>query len=164
MRGEVSAFVLAVLLSVIVSYAVAQEMPTAPLVKPINPKLINITGTWKHVSMTPSVTGVCPAGGPASGSSTITKSGRGYTLAFVSGRVCKPASMCIFKGTLSGNELVLSNTAIVDNEGGAATNALRLTVYTNEHISGEGSSRYVHPEGFACHWRYGLTLTRKSGK
>jgi len=164
MKKEVSSFVLAVSLLVIVSCAVAQDIPVAPLVKPIHPKLINISGTWKYVSSTPSVRGVCPAGGPASGSCTITKGSRGYSLVFVSGRVCKPASMCTFKGTLSGNELVFSNTAIVDNEGGSATNALRLTVYTNEHISGEGSSRYVHPEGFQCQWSHGITLTRKSGK
>ena len=42
-------------------------------------------------------------GGPASGTCTITKSGDTYTLKILSGRVCKPASMCTFTGQLSGN-------------------------------------------------------------
>lgn len=164
MKKKVACFVLTVFSLMMSGSIFAQEIPTVPLNKPINPKLINISGTWNYEASMPSVKGMCPAGGPASGTCSLTKGGSGYTLVFLSGRVCKPASMCTFKGTLSGNELVLSNTDTVDKEGGSVTNALRLTVYTNGHLSGEGSSRYVHPEGFECQWSHGLTLTRKSAR
>ncbi len=164
MKKEVTWVFLTVISMMMLGSTFAQEIPTVPLNKPINPKLINNTGSWNYEASMPSVKGMCPAGNPASGTCSLTKGGDGYTLVFLSGRVCKPASMCTFKGTLSGNELVLSNTDTVDKEGGTVTNALRLTVYTNGHLSGEGSSRYIHPEGFECQWSHGLTLTRKSGR
>jgi hypothetical protein len=109
---------------------------------------------------------MCPAGGPASGTLTINKGGgdRPYILVFQSGRVCNPASLCTFNGTLSGNELVFVNEARVDDEGGEVTNAFRLTVLTNELATGEASSRYIHPDGMECQWSYRITLRRKSGK
>ena len=55
--------------------AMAQDIPSVPLTKLIDPKLINITGTWNYTSSASVVTGVCPPGGPASGTCTITKSG-----------------------------------------------------------------------------------------
>lgn len=144
--------------------ASAQEIPNVPLTKLIDPKLINITGTWNYISSASVVTGVCPPGGSASGTCTITKSGDTYTLKILSGRVCKPASMCTFTGQLSGNVLTLSNTDTVDSERGSVTNALGLTVYNNEYITGNSSSRYVHPKGFECHWSNTMTLERKLGK
>ncbi len=142
----------------------AQENPTAQLTKPIDPKLINITGTWNYTASASVVTGVCPPGGPASGTCTITKSGDTYTLKILSGRVCKPASMCTFTGQLSGNVLTLSNTDTVDSERGTATNALGLLVVSNEFIDGRSSSRYVHPQGYECQWSNTMTLDRKLRK
>ena len=130
----------------------------------IDPKLINITGTWNYTSSASVVTGVCPPGGPASGTCTITKSGDTYTLKILSGRVCKPASMCTFTGQLSGNSLTLSNTDTVDSERGAVTNALGLMVVSNEFIDGRSSSRYVHPQGYECQWSNTMTLDRKLKK
>jgi hypothetical protein len=144
--------------------ASAQEIPTAQLTKPIDPKLINITGTWNYTASASVVTGVCPPGGPASGTCTITKSGDSYTLKILSGRVCKPASMCTFTGQLSGNSLTLSNKDTVDSERGTATNALGLTVVSNEFIDGRSSSRYLHPQGYECQWNNTMTLDRKLGK
>ena len=144
--------------------ASAQEIPSVPLTKLIDPKLINITGTWNYSSSASVVTGVCPPGGPASGTCTITKSGDTYTLKILSGRVCKPASMCIFTGQLSGNTLTLSNTDTVDSERGSVTNALGLTVVSNEFIDGRSSSRYVHPQGYECQWSNTMTLDRKLKK
>jgi hypothetical protein len=151
--------VLAVLL--VGGISIAQEdIPVVPLVAPINPALIDIVGTWSYTASASSVTGPCPSGPASSGTATNSGGAGGYTLVFISGMVCSPSSMCTYAGTLSGNSLVVSNTAVVDDEGGSATNALGLTVYTNGHISGDGSSRYVHHEGFECHWRYTITLTR----
>ena len=137
-----------------------EDIPIVPLVPPIDPQLINIVETWNYTTSGSTVTGPCPPGPAGSGTITISGGAGGYTLVFVSGRVCSPASMCTFSGTLSGNTLLVSNADTVDDEGGSATDALALTVYTNGHISGDGSSRYVHPEGFECHWSYAVTLTR----
>jgi len=135
----------------------AQDIPTVPLVKLIDPKLIRITGTWNYEM-------VSSAGPPASGMCSITGGKGVYTLVLSTGAVCKPRSMCTFTGELSGNTLVLSNADTVDNEGGTATNAMRLTVFSNELIGGEGSSRYVHPEGYERQWSETMTLKRKKGK
>ena len=141
--------------------SVAQDdIPIVPLVPPIDPALINIVGTWGYTTSGSSVTGVCPPGPAASGTVTISGGAGGYTVVFVSGRICSPASMCTFTGTLAGNTLLVSNADTVDDEGGSASDALNLTVYNNGFISGNGSSSYIHPEGFECHWSYTITLTR----
>jgi hypothetical protein len=141
--------------------SVAQEdMPIVPLTPPIDPKLIDIVGSWSYVTSASSVTGMCPAGPASSGTITISGGAGGYTVVFVSGRVCNPASMCTFTGTLSGNNLLVSNADTVDNEGGSAGNALNLTVYSNGMITGNGSSSYIHPDGFECHWSYTISMTR----
>jgi hypothetical protein len=72
--------------------------------------------------------------------------------------------MCIFTGQLAGNNLVLSNTDIVDSEKGTVTNALGLLVVSNEFIDGRSSSRYTHPECHECQWSNTMTLDRKLGK
>jgi hypothetical protein len=144
----------------ICSTVTAQEIPSVPLSKPIDPKLINITGTWKYTSSASTVTGMCPPGGPAAGNASLAKSDETYTLKILSGRVCKPASMCIFTGQLTGNTLTLSNTDVVDSEKGTVTNALGLLVVNNEFIDGRSTSRYVHPEGHECQWSKTMTLYR----
>lgn len=167
-RRKVNAVVLVIILSILIGgSAFAQnDIPTVPLVKPINPKLIKITGTWNYSAKMPTMQGMCPAGNAASGTLTINKGSgdRPYILVFRSGRVCNPASLCTVNGTLSGNELVFVNEAKVDDEGGEVTNAFRMTVLTCELATGEASSRYLHPDGIGCHWSYGITLTRKAGK
>lgn len=137
--------------------AAAGDIPTVPLTKPIDPKLINITGTW-HYEM------ISSGGPPAAGTCSLTGGKGGYTLVLQSGAVCKPKSMCTFTGELTGNTLILSNTDTVDNEGGSVTNAMRLFVQSNEFIHGNGSSRYVHPEGYQKHWTETMTMTRGKGK
>ena len=166
---KINAAVFSIMLAVVLSSSSAfsqSDILLVPLVKPINPKLIRISGTWNYSATMPSVQGMCTAGGPASGTLTISKGGgaRPYILVFQSGRVCNPASLCTFNGTLSGNELVFVNEARVDDEGGEVTNAFRLTVLTNELATVEASSRYLHPDGMECQWSYGITLRRKSGK
>lgn len=156
--------VIVICLAMVYSKSSAQDIPTIPLNKPINPKLINITGTWNYISSAPAVTGPCPSGGPALGTAVISKSGDTYTLKIASGRTCNPASMCVFSGQLSGNTLTLSNTDTVDSDGGTATNALGLLVVNNEFIDGRSSSRYVHPEGGQCQWSNTITLDRRVKK
>jgi hypothetical protein len=148
------------MLGVFVSASVAGDTPLVPLDPPINPALINIVGTWDYTSSASSVTGTCPPGPAASGTVTITGGAGAYTVVFISGRTCSPASMCTFTGTLSGNTLLVSNADTVDDEGGSAGNALNLMVYNNQFISGSGSSSYIHPGGFECHWSYTINLTR----
>jgi hypothetical protein len=168
---KIKAAVFSIVLAVVLcssSVFSQDDIPLVPLVKPINPKLIKINGTWNYNATMPTVQGMCPPGGPASGTLTISKGGgdrdRPYILVFQSGRVCNPASLCTFHGTLTGNELVFVNEAKADDEGGEATNAFRLTVLTNELATGEASSRYIHPDGMECQWSYSITLRRKSGK
>jgi hypothetical protein len=166
---KINAAVFSIMLAIVFIGASAfaqSDIPTVSLVKPINPKLINIIGTWNYSATMPTVQGMCPAGNAASGTLTISKGNgsRPYILVFQSGRVCNPASLCTFNGTLSGNELVFVNEAKVDDEGGEATNAFRLTVLTNELATGNASSRYFHPDGMECQWTYGITLKRKTGK
>lgn len=146
------------------TFSGAQEIPTVPLTKPIDPKLINITGTWTYTASASTVTGMCPPGPPASGTAIIAKTGDTYTLKILSGRVCKPASMCTFAGQLLGNTLAFSNSDTVDNERGRVTNALGLLVVNNEFIDGRSSSRYVHPEGNECQWSNTMTLDRNLKK
>ena len=166
---KIKAAVVSIILAVILSGGSAfsqSDIPLVPLVKPINPKLIKIIGTWNYNATMPTVQGMCPAGSAASGTLTISKGSgdRPYILVFQSGRVCNPASLCTFNGTLSGNELVFVNEAKVDDEGGEVTNAFRLTVLTNELATGSASSRYVHPDGMECQWSYSITLNRKARK
>lgn len=166
---KINAAVFSIMLAVVLcsSSAFSQsDIPLVPLVKPRNPKLIKISGTWNYNATMPSVQGMCPAGGPASGTLTISKGSgvRPYILVFQSGRVCNPASLCTFHGTLTGNELVFVNEAKADDEGGEVTNAFRLTVLTNDVATGNASSRYIHPDGMECQWSYSITLRRKSGK
>jgi hypothetical protein len=148
-------------LCVLASVSLARDdVPLVPLEPPIDPALINIVGIWNYTSSDSSVTGVCPPGPAASGTVTISGGVGGYTVVFVSGRACSPASMCTFTGTLTGNTLLVSNADTVDDEGGSASDALNLTVYSNTFISGGGSSSYIHPEGFECHWSYSINLSR----
>ena len=98
--------------------AIAQDIPTPQLTKLIDPRLINITGTWNYISSASVVTGVCPPGGPASGTCTITKSGDTYTLKILSGRVCKPARCAPSPGNYQEMSLPsLTQTLLIANEG-----------------------------------------------
>ncbi len=161
MKKTVISLIILFTLVIAGSVSMAQEdMPLVPLTPPIDPSLINIVGTWNYSTSASTVSGMCPPGPASSGTITITGGGGNYTLVFASGRECRPVSMCTFTGTLSGNNLLLSNADTVDDEGGSASNALNLTVYNNGLITGSGSSSYIHPEGFECHWDYTINMTR----
>ncbi len=99
-------------------------------------------------------------GGGGSGKIEMTQDGDEVTLVFTSGRKCRPKSMCTFEGTLSGDELVVSNTAKVDDEGGTVKNDLVLTLSGADTASGTSESSYTHPEGMECRWGSKVTLNR----
>ncbi len=138
----------------------ADDIKPVPI--PIPPNKIDLSGTWNYTSTLPQVTGQCPAGAPASGTLKISQKGKAVTLQYTSGAVCKPKSVCKYDGSLSGNQLTLSNHTVVDDEGGNVTNALGLVVASNESINGRASSRYLHPGGMECHWENSIKISRKA--
>ena len=111
-----------------------------------------VSDTWKK--------GPCPAGKGGSGTLEMTQNGEKVTLVFVSGRTCRPESMCTFEGTVSGEELAVSNSAKVDDEGGVAKNEIALTLTGDDTATGTSESSYTHPGGMQCRWGSKLTLTR----
>jgi hypothetical protein len=127
---------------------------------PKDPHKVNFTGSWQYRTTNHHVTGTCPVGTPTHGTLEIGNRGGAVTLTFKSGIVCKPESLCHYTGAINGDDVVLSSHAVVDNEGGSATNAIRLSIYSATRASGEVSSRYVHPQGFECHWTYRIELSR----
>ncbi|MBW1808927.1 MAG: hypothetical protein JRJ87_12105 [Deltaproteobacteria bacterium] len=109
-----------------------------------------LSGTWNFSNFNHSVTGGCPNGSDATGSLVINQTGDSFTLEFISGMTCSPPSMCLFSGTVSGAEYTGSNTAVVDNEGGVATNTFVLTASSAIEAAGHTVSTYVHPQN---RWR-----------
>jgi len=120
----------------------------------------DVGGEWSYEAYDTWKKGPCPTGKGGSGTLEMTQDGDEVTLVFLSGRGCRPASMCTFEGTLSGQELVVSNSAQVDEEGGVAKNEIVLTLSGENSASGTSESSYTHPGGMQCRWGSKLTLTR----
>jgi len=121
---------------------------------------LDITGDW-HFSVSDTwKKGPCPKGRGGPGDIKITQDGSTVTLVFVKGRKCRPASMCTFTGSFSGDTLEVSNSARVDDEGGMAKNAISLTFSGAKSAEGTSESSYTHPGGMQCRWGSKLTLTR----
>jgi len=125
-----------------------------------DPSNVAFSGVWSYTVTPLSVVGMCPPGIPGSGELSITVAGDVVTLTFLSGRTCSPPSMCTFTGHIEGGQIIVSNTAIVDDEGGSATNAIALSLSSDSNGWGSSSSRYLHPEGFECVWEESITITR----
>lgn len=134
-----------------------------PVPIPIEPDLIDLNGQWLYTRSGASVSGMCPAGNPASGTISIAQTGSQVSLNIVSGSVCDPGSVCQFSGALDENQLVVGNSPTVDEEGGKVTNTMSLVVMANDSMHGTSTSTYVHPKGFACSWSSQVTLSRTSG-
>lgn len=145
---------------VLALFAQATWADITPVPLPKKPNAINFVGSWRYHTSNHHVTGTCPLSAPTGGTLVIRRSGSTITLVFKSGTVCKPESLCHYTGAVKGDNLVFSNHAVVDNEGGNVTNAIRLSVYSATHAAGEVSSRYVHPQGFECHWTHNISLSR----
>jgi MYXO-CTERM domain-containing protein len=119
----------------------------------------DLTGTWSYVTTNNWVTGLCPKGQDSSGMLTITQTGDTVTLVVSSGMVCDPASMCSFAGTVSGADYTVSNSAVVDNEGGVAKNTVTFTASSASAAAGQDSSSYTL-DTFTCSWGFDITITR----
>jgi hypothetical protein len=120
----------------------------------------DVGGEWSYETSESWNKGPCPVGKAGSGKIEMTQDGDAVTLVFLSGRKCRPKSMCTFEGTLSGNELVVSNEAKVDDEGGMVKNAITLNLSGNDAAAGSSESSYTHPGGMECRWGSKVTLTR----
>jgi hypothetical protein len=123
----------------------------------------DLTGAWSYATQKSWHKGPCPMGSDAKGvlEIKVTKK-KTFTLVFKTGRVCKPKSMCSFKGTVKGPKYVGKNSAKVDNEGGTATNTITLTAKSDKEAEGSSHSKYVHPGGMVCTWGSKVVkLTRK---
>jgi hypothetical protein len=120
----------------------------------------DMSGDWSYETSESWNKGPCPMGKSGSGKIEITQDGDEVTLVFVSGRKCRPTSMCTFEGTLSGDKLVVSNAAKVDDEGGAVKNEITLTFSGADAASGTSESSYTHPGGMECRWGSKVKLTR----
>jgi len=137
----------------------AQDTEPTPL--PIDdPSKVDFTGVWTYTVTPMSVVGMCPPGVPGSGELSIAVAGDVVTLTFLSGRTCSPPSMCTFTGRVEEGQIMVSNTDVVDEEGGEATNAIALFLSSDSNGWGRGSSRYLHPSGFECVWEENITISR----
>jgi hypothetical protein len=139
--------------------SLAQEK-TDPTPIPLDPSTVDFTGTWNYSTSNHKVSGDCPNGSPMDGTLAITQTGNEVGLMVTSGAVCNPASMCMYSGGIDDEYLLVSNTDTVDDEGGSATNALRLHFYSSSEGRGESSSSYVHPKGFECQWGHQILVWR----
>lgn len=139
--------------------AVAQD-DIEPTPIPLDPSTVDFAGTWQYSTANHTVSGACPNGSAMDGTLAITRNGAEVELMITSGAVCDPASMCIYSGGIDDEYLLVSNTDTVDDEGGSATNALRLHFYSAAEGRGVSSSRYVHPSGFECQWSHDILIWR----
>ena len=142
--------------------SLAQE-DAEPVPIPLDPSTVDFSGTWNYATSNHTVSGDCPNGSPMDGTLAITQTGSEVGLMVMSGAVCNPASMCMYDGAIDDEYLLVSNTDTVDEEGGSATNALRLHFYSASEGRGESSSSYVHPEGFECQWSHQVLIWRSEG-
>jgi hypothetical protein len=137
--------------TLVVAALVAAPAPTEAL---------DVSGKWSYEVSAGWKRGPCPIGGGGSGEIQMTQKGDAVTLVFVSGRKCRPKSMCTFAGALAGQKLVVKNAATVDDESGQAKNEITLTFSGSDGASGTSESSYSHPQGMDCRWGSKLTLKR----
>lgn len=122
----------------------------------------DLTGTFTYQTFGHWKKGVCPSGRSSTGTLKIVQKGKRFTLTVLSGMSCSPASMCSFKGSISGASYKASNQAKVDNEGGVAANTLTFKASSKDAASGKDSSSYKHPSGVKCTWGFDFKLARKA--
>ena len=152
------ALLIVCLLAIPASIVTAQDVGPAPI--PVDPSKVDFTGVWSYTATPLSVTGMCPLGIPGSGELSVAVSGDVVTVTFHSGRTCDPGLLCTYTGSMKGEQILVSNTAVVDDEGGEATNSMALFFSSDSNGWGRGSSRYIHPEGFECVWNENITISR----
>ncbi|MDJ0627037.1 MAG: hypothetical protein QNJ44_02155 [Rhodobacter sp.] len=148
-----------VMLCISAQSALATNEPE-PAMLPIDAENIEFAGTWNYSTSNHQVSGRCPNGTPMAGTLDLTYGGGEVGLMVSSGATCNPGSMCMFSGSIMDGQLVVSNVDTVDDEGGIATNAMRIFFTSPEEGAGEVSSSYSHPDGFECQWSHRITLWR----
>ena len=136
----------------------ASDIEPVPL--PVDPASVDFTGSWNYSTANHQVSGACPNGSPMDGTLEITQSSGEVGLMVTSGAACDPASMCMYSGAIAEGAVLVSNTAVVDEESGSASNALQLFFSSAANGSGISASGYVHPEGFECQWSHNILLWR----
>lgn len=160
MKPHISALA-AILLTASVSGGWAQsgdDIPLQPL--PVPADQVDYTGSWNYSTFDHTVSGVCPAGGPMSGTLVITQEDALAQVLLESGAVCDPAFSCVFTGVVEDGDLVVGSSGIVDEEGGTVTNELRLYFFSETSGAGDATSVYNHPGGMTCIWSHRLMLSR----
>ena len=143
----------------------AQDIELVPLVPPdlgdrANVANIDLNGVWEFA--TSNHQGGCPggaAGFPMAGLMEISQAGGAIAMQVVSGAVCDPASMCSFTGEIAEGDLILWNSAPVDEEGGKVTNTLHLVFQNDSLAQGVGGSLYLHPK-MSCLWSWDMIVHR----
>jgi hypothetical protein len=128
-----------------------QFIPTTPLV-PSN-QSFDLNGVWYYQSTN-----------GLSGTMSIEQKGKSVTLEITSGSECRPVEVCLYSGTIDKNAVILSNSVVVDKEGGTVTSAMQLVISSDETASGTSTNHYVHPEGYEKRWDAELSLTRNKAE
>jgi len=145
--------------------ASAQEIPLVPLVPPdlgdkADAARIDLDGTWEFA--TSNHQGGCPGAGPGfpmGGLIEIGQTGGAIAMEIVSGATCDPAALCSFTGEIAEGDLILWNSASVDDEGGSVTNTLHLVFASDSLAQGVGGAYYHHPE-MDCLWSWDMMIHR----
>lgn len=141
----------------------AQDLPDSVPIS-VDAATIDFSGIWAFRSANHTVSGFCPNGTPMVGTLSISQQDGAIALQLLTGATCDPASMCSYTGEIIEGNVVLSNNDVVDDENGEVTNAVNLFFFSEASAGGNVSSRYLHPEGFECVWKYNLELTRPDDK
>ena len=122
---------------------------------------LDLSGEWTYAASKCWNKGPHPMGGDTTGTIKMTQKGAKVTLVVQTGRVCRPASMCVFAGKLKGKKLLVTNSATVDSEGGKAKNSIAVVFKDADRAAGKSKSSYRHPGGMGFTWGCDVTLQRK---
>ncbi|RRS30318.1 MAG: hypothetical protein P794_07400 [Epsilonproteobacteria bacterium (ex Lamellibrachia satsuma)] len=119
-----------------------------------------ITGSWNFQTFNSTVNGPCPKGKEISGILEIKKEGETIILTLKTGKICRPSSLCTYKGAIKDRHFIVSNSAIVDNEGGKAFNHLDIVMDDKDHMTAQSKAQYKHPSGMKCIWLSTMKIFR----
>ncbi len=137
----------------------AQTVPLTPI--PEDAAGLNISGVWTYSTGDHRNAGPCPGGTPMAGDLDIAVTAdNAVSLDVLSGATCVPGSMCLYNGAIQAGNVVVGNSATVDDEGGKASNGMVLYFFSEDHGAGRVRSEYVHPGGMACTWTHRIELRR----
>ncbi len=145
-----------VVTSLLAAVGVAQATPGTP-----DTLGTSLAGGWFFRGSAPRVSGRCPPGSAMMAAAHVDQQGQRVRLRYTLGITCTPPSVCQYEGSITGGRVKLTNTAVVDDEGGRVTNTLDLAIESNDRLSGTATSKYLHPDGIQCVWTSRVEVTRK---